>query len=123
MPQAPYTPYSTVQPTTEGTRGLGISVPDVPITDTVGRALQGYGKTLEGAGSELFQRAIAMAELENESKASQAKADYIQQAEVLHAKFGAAEGANAGPEALQAHIDELKGLREKIRDGLPTQSA
>lgn len=87
-------------------------------TEDVGRAFDSLGKNVEGAGREIFQRAIALKELESNKKVDDLVIAYNQKQTDLGEKFRNQYGEKAGPDALTAHINESKNLRAGMRAGL-----
>lgn len=123
MPQVPYTPYPTADPIAgSGSRGVSIPSGIDAFGAGIAEAGKGLGGTLAHVGDELFQRAVALKELQNETEARQADADYMEQAGLKHAEFNALEG-KARVDAFPEHIKNLKQIREDIRGGLSNQSA
>ncbi len=80
MAQVPYTgvPSQTLAdiPTPE----MNPRVPGAAFGGEVAQAVQGLGKTTEHAGDEIFNRAIALQNLQNEAEATEADAKYMIQA-------------------------------------------
>lgn len=123
MPQVPYNPVPTVAPTERGTPSINVSTPAAAFGGTVGPALEHLGKQFEHTGDELFKRAIALQELQNDTVAREADTQYMIKAGELHAKFSSLEGANASPAALKQYSADLQSLRTSIRQGLPNDAA
>ena len=117
MPQVPYTGVPDVVPQASGSRELTVRTNSNAFGDIVGQATQHLGRALEGAGDELFRRAIALQDLRNETEAREADAKYMEQTGKLEAEYNSLEG-KAQVEALPGHITKLKELREQIRGGL-----
>lgn len=117
MPQVPYNPVPSVQPSGQGTPELRVNTPSDAFGVGVGQAIQGLGGTIEKVGDEVFARGLALQKLQNETLAKQADTDYMIKAGEMHAKFSALEGQ----EAVDAYPEYAKGLqtaREQIRAGL-----
>jgi len=106
-----------------GTPDIALGVPVDAFGGAVGHALSGLGHDIEGASDKIWAQAMNMQNLQNETEAKSADADYMMKAGMLHAQFNAKEGNNASPEALQAHIQELQDLRVKTRGGLSNPMA
>jgi len=122
MPQVPgLVPDQT--PSMGGTPDIALGVPVDAFGGAVGHALSGLGHDIEGASDKIWAQAMNMQNLQNETEAKSADADYMMRAGMLHAQFNAKEGNNASPEALQAHIQELQDLRVKTRGGLTNPMA
>src|SRR5216684_2483303 len=122
MPQVPgLVPDQT--PSLGGSPDVSLGVPVDAFGGAVGHALSGLGHDIEGASDKIWAQAMNMQNLQNETEAKSADADYMMKAGMLHAQFNAKEGNQASPEALQAHIQELQDLRVKTRGGLSNPMA
>lgn len=117
MAKVPYQAYPTEQPTTAGPSSLSISTPGTAFGENVGAAISGLGKQLEHSGNELFVRAMALQQLNNETEATAADAELMKQQGMMHAEFNTKLGKNA-PDALKGHIDALEQKRMEIRNSL-----
>jgi len=106
-----------------GTPGISLGVPVDAFGGAVGHALSGLGHDIEGASDKIWHQAMNMQNLQNETEAKSADADYMMKAGMKHAEFNAKEGNNASPQALQAHIQELQDLRVQTRSGLSNPMA
>jgi hypothetical protein len=122
MAQVPYQPAPTVTPERQRPLSIGVQTPVAAFGGAVAGALEGLGKGLEGAGNELFARAHAMKELQNESAARRADADASDEMGDIHAKYQASEGWNTVNGADQYRKD-LRAVYEKHRAGLDNDSA
>jgi hypothetical protein len=121
MPQVPDL-FPTAQPS-GAAPNISLPVPAEAFGGAVGHALQGFGGDIEQASNSIWQRAMDMQGLKNETEAKEADAQYMIESGKLHADFINKEGLNAGPEALAAHIDELQNLRTRIRGSLSNPAA
>ena len=121
MPRVPYEPFPTTQPQSPG-EGISISTPGAAFGENIGAALQHLGTTTEQVGGELFQRAIALQDLRNETAARQADADYAEKQGELHAQYTSLEG-KAAVDGLQKYITDSKALRDQFRNNLGTPNA
>jgi len=121
MPQVPgLTP--TAQPGAYAPE-VNLPVPVDAFGGAVGHALEGLGGQVEQASDRIWQRAVEMQGLQNETEAKEADAKYMMQSGIMHADFINKEGLNAGPAALQKHIQELQDLRTGIRGSLSNPAA
>jgi hypothetical protein len=111
------------QPSVNATPEVNLATPVEAFGGAVGHALQGFGDQIERSGNQIWQRAVELQNLQNETDAKNADANYMMKSGILHANFVNKEGLNAGPEALKAHIQELQDLRTSIRDGLSNPAA
>ena len=122
MPQVPYSGVPQVGPVSAPTPRYSVDTPAAAFGATVAQATQELGRTVEGAGKELFVRATAMQDLYNHSQAQEADAKYMQAAGELHAKYNTLSGKEA-VEAYPRYIQDLQEIRKGIRDGLPNAMA
>lgn len=122
MPVVPYSPVpdQTLQniPTPE----MNPRIPEAAFGGGVAQALSGFGKTVEGAGDEIFNRAIALQNLQNETDAKNADADYMIKAGKLHADYGALQGKDR-VDAYPKLVSDLQQARQDTRNTLGTAMA
>lgn len=121
MPQVPGL-VPTAQPSGFASE-VNLPVPVDAFGGAVGHALEGLGGQVEKASNEIWQQAMNMQGLQNETEAKEADAKYMMQSGLLHADFINKEGMNAGPQALAKHIQDLQDLRVNIRNGLSNPAA
>lgn len=121
MPQVPYNPVPTAEPTSPGEK-ISVNTPGAAFGENIGAALQHLGATGEQVGNELFQRAIALQDLRNETEARQADADYAEKQGMLHADFTSLKGQQA-VDGLQPYLAQSKALRQQYRDSLSSPNA
>src|SRR5262245_42415774 len=115
--QVPYAPVP--QPAQDvGTPKVSVNAPVDAFGGAIAEALGGLGKTIEHSGHELFQRAVALQDMENETEARNADADYMIKASEMRANFLTKQGTDANPQAMNSHIRELNQLRMDIRGKL-----
>jgi len=81
-----------------------------------------FGKALEGAGTEIFGRAIALQNLVNDADAREATTGYMMRVADLHAEFNARQGKDA-IDALPKFKEDLVTIRKEIREGLQNPMA
>lgn len=118
MAQVPYSPVPDATLQLQATPDVHVNTPEAAFGGDIGRALGTLGQATQQAGGEIYQRAIALQDLNNESDARVAAADYMEKAGVLHADFSSKSGRDAGPEAFQQYTQKLSDLRMKVREGL-----
>jgi len=106
-----------------GAPEVNLAVPVDAFGGAVGHALSGLGHDIEGASDKIWHQAMNNQNLQNETEAKSADADYMMKAGMLHAKFNAKEGNQASTEALEAHIKELQDLRVATRGSLSNPMA
>src|SRR5258706_4131997 len=122
MPQVPYTgvPSQTLAdlPTPE----MNPRVPSAAFGGEVAQAVSGLGHTVAGAGDEIFARAIALQNLNNETEASEADAKYMIEAGKIHADYNAKEGKER-VDAFPKYQQDLQESRRSIRGSLSSPMA
>lgn len=123
MPQVPYVPYPTTEPTTQGTSGVRVSTPPEAFGANIGRAVERFGLGLEQDSDKIWQRAVALQELQNETAARNADVQASTEMGKLHAGFSALEGVNAGPKALEKYSTDLNEVYQRVRGSLPNDDA
>lgn len=121
MPQAPEL-VPSVAPTTQGVGEVNLPVPVDAFGGAVGHALQGLGSEVEKGSDRIWQRAVEIQNLNNETEAKDADAKYMMQAGMLHADFSALEG-NAAKAAFPKYMEDLQNLRTSLRSGLSNPMA
>lgn len=117
MPQVPYSGVPTVSPQLDPTPRYVADARPESFGVNIAQATQHLGQVAEGAGNELFTRAIAMQDLYNHSEAQDADAKYMQKAGELHSQYSSL----SGKAAVDGYPDYVKGLqsaRSDIRDSL-----
>lgn len=117
MAQIPYNPIPTVAPSSAPTPEVQVNAPAEAFGGTVGQAISGLGKSVEGAGDELFKRALALQQVRNEADAREADANYIEASGKLHVEYQSKQGKDA-IDGLPDYIKSQKELRLSMRDGL-----
>jgi len=122
MPQVPYQPFSTVAPSSAGTPSVNIATPEAAFGGAVAHAVNALGKDISGAGDEIFKRAMALQELQNESDARQATTDYMIHAGKLHADFSALQG-KAAVDAYPKYMKDLQESRVQFQGSLGNDQA
>lgn len=122
MPSVPYSGVPQVDASYAPTPNYSISTPPAAFGENVANAIQGLGKTAEGAGNELFARGMAMQDLYNHSQAQEAAANYMAKAGELHANYSALTGKTA-VDAYPKYIADIQEARKAIRASLPNDMA
>lgn len=122
MPTVPYNPIPSVQPSGQATPGVSVSTPGAAFGTTVAAGLEGLGTSVSHAGDELFKRAMALQELQNETSAKEADAQYMIQVGKLHADYSSLQGQQA-VSAYPKYTEDIQKLRQDIRQGLPNDMA
>lgn len=122
MPQVPYSPIPDVNPTSGGPGGISVSTPIEAFGGATAKAVQGLGAELGHVGDEIFKRAIAVQQLNNEADANNASTDYMIQAGQLHAQYGALQGQEAVT-AYPKYVKDLSEARDNVRGNLTNPMA
>lgn len=117
MAQVPYSPVPTVEPTTQGIQGISPNAPGAAFGTEVARAIEGLGQVTEKAGNELWVRAVALQQLDNDAAAKDADAAFVLEAGNLHAQQQSRLGKSAR-ETLPSYTESIQSLREKLGEGL-----
>ncbi len=117
--QVPYQPVpsQTLEPT--ATPEMHPAIPAAAFGGEVAQALSGFGKTVEGAGDQIFDKALALQNLRNQAEAKEAASNFQIEAGKLHAEYDSQKGINA-VDGYDTFAQKLKDLRGKMRDGLST---
>jgi len=110
MAQVPYSGVTTVAPSTEGQPTLNIPAP----VEAFGA---GFGRALEKAGDEIFQRAVAIQQINNQTMASDAATNFIENSAKLRADYLNSRGSNA-VNGLDSHLKAIRELQEQHGQGL-----
>lgn len=133
--QVPYSPVATEKASGQGTPSYNVSVSanafgaqaaeaQESAAKMVGHAdvalygaVSDLGKEFRHVGNEMWERAVALQQLRNDTEAREADARYMIKAGELHANYGALTG-KAAVDAFPKYMAELEESRHKIRDGL-----
>jgi len=86
--------------------------------NTVGAAISSLGKAFDHAGDEMFNRAMALQDLENEKVVNQSTISYELDKEAKQTDFLSQAGDAASPAALRTHLDSLEKLRQDYKSKL-----
>jgi hypothetical protein len=113
----------SAEPTTQGVSEVGLAVDATAFGAGVGHAIANLGPVVEQAGDRIWQRAVELQNLENETHAKNADAQFMLESAKMRADFVNREGVNAGPAALKQHLDDLTKLRTNIRGSLSNPMA
>lgn len=115
MPTVPYQPVPEVPISNQGIQGVNVPTPIAAFGGTIAEAIGTAGKTLERAGDEIMQRAVALKQLENESEAREADAEYTIQMGELRSKYHSLEGKNAVA-AFPQYTQDVRELQRSYVD-------
>jgi hypothetical protein len=125
MPKVPYDAVPDIAPQSPGAPQLRINAAHATGQEfgaLEGEALSSLGRVVEGAGNEVFSRAMAMQELKNQTEAKEADTTYMEKAGLLHAEYNSLQGKTA-VEAYPKYIEDLKKTRTEIRDGMSNDAS
>ena len=122
MPRVPYDPVPQVAPTEAATPPLRIGATPDAFGANIAQAGEGLGATVSAAGNELWTRAVALQELQNETDAKNANVDFISKAGQLHAQYNALQG-DARVKAFPEYQKNLNELYQTTRGNLSNPSA
>jgi hypothetical protein len=120
--EVPYSGAPSVAPENNSTPYLNINVPAAAFGADTARAIQGVGGKLEHVGEELFNRAVAMQQLEEAANANAGVAATSTRYGDLMVGFRSKEGKNAS-DALPQFQKDLDTIREEERAKLKTPYA
>lgn len=116
MATVPYSPIPSVGATPSAAPRLSQNTADA-FGESVARATSHLGQVTEKAGDEIFSRAIALQQLDNEAAARDAEVAYITTMGDKHAEFSSLQGKSA-KDAYPAYTKDLEESRAKGGEGL-----
>lgn len=122
MASVPYQPENQIDPTNSAIPKVHVDTPVAAFGGASAEALGDLGRATSKVGDELWERAYALKQLQNETEARQADSEYMIKSGDLHAKFNSLEGEER-VKALPAHMQALQDLRVSLRDGLSNPMA
>lgn len=123
MPQVPYNPVPDVAPQDVPAPGFHPNVPPEAFGTNIAQAVQHLGSTVSQVGDELWNRAVSIQEMNNETAATKATADLELSARKRALDFTTnQQGLNAG-QALPGEMQAQNDLREQYRAGLNPAAA
>jgi hypothetical protein len=122
MAQIPYSPVPSVAPSGAATPSVHLNVPEGAFGGGVAAATSELGQRVSQVGNELFGRAVALKQLDNEAEARDADTKYMMTAGQLHADYSALQGADAKA-AFPKYQTDLAEARTKLRDSLSNPMA
>lgn len=118
----PYTGVPTVQPSFDATPSMSSNLPMAAFGTGVASAVGHIGSALEGAGSELYSRAIAMQQLNEQANAANAVAEFTTAQGEKYAQYSTLSGKNA-VDGYKPYIEDLNATREAIGQKLSSPYA
>lgn len=111
--KVPYTGVPDAQYSDRPTPEMHVDAPAEAFGVGVAHAVQGMGEMQEGAGKELFARALAFQDLTNHATARGAAVKTAQEQATIWSEFDQKGGLQAGPEALTQVQKDLEAVRQK----------
>ncbi len=121
MPQIP-TPVPTVNVTDTPLPKVSVNSPEAAFGGATAAAITNLGHVVEGAGNELFNRAIALKQIDNEAEAKEADTKYMIESGKLHAEYNSLQGDQA-VKAYPKYQEGLEKLRVDIRGTISNPAA
>lgn len=115
MPQVPYNPVPSQTLAGTPTPQMNPASPLDAFGGSIAESLKGLGRVSEKVGDELFTRAIALQQQQNQAHADEMATNYMLESGELRNKFNSLEG-KAAQDALPQYIEDLKGVRRTIRN-------
>src|SRR5215467_12045326 len=119
MPQVPYSSVPDVAPQDVPAPLIRERTDPNMFGGNVARSIEGMGTTLDKVGDELYSRALAMQQLQNETAKTNAAADLENRVSERRNQFLQQQGQNASPDALSAFREGVESDRQSVRAGLP----
>lgn len=117
MAQIPYNPVPTVAPSEAPTPGFRLNTPEGAFGGGEAGATSEFGQRLGATGNELFGRAMALQQINNETETDNKVSAYIRESGELDNKFRQLAGSKP-QEALADHVKALTDLRGKYVDSV-----
>ncbi len=114
----PYTGAPQVAPEDRPVPYTQLNVPGAAFGLGKAEATQQLGGAFKEAGGEIYARAVAMQELNEQAKANEAVANAQQEQMKGYLDFTQKRGADAGPEAYNEFIGNMNDIRSRIRGTL-----
>ena len=111
--QVPYTGVPTVQPSFDATPSMSANLPVDAFGAGVANAVSHLGKAVEGAGNEIYSRAIAMQQINEQANAANAVAEFTTAMGEKYANYTTLSG-KAAVDGYKPYIDDLNTTREAI---------
>ncbi len=116
MPQIP-NPVPTVAVQDTPLPKASVNAPEAAFGGATAAAIANLGRTIEGAGNELFNRAVSLKNDDNLAEAKQADTDYMIKSGAIHAEYNSLQG-DAAVKAYPKYQEDLAKARTDIRETL-----
>lgn len=120
--QSEYTGVPSVQPSGERTPEISVNAPLSAFGGAKAAGYEALAKGLGDVGNELFARAQALQQLNNEAEVNQAEANHIMEQSNLGAAYGELRG-QAAKDGFQKFQEDSEALRQKYRSSLGSPMA
>lgn len=117
MAQVPYTGAPQVQPSNQAIPNVSGEAPADAFGTGIAAATGEFGQAVSKSGDVIFQRAMAMQELANQSLARERDAQYIIEVGKLHAEFNSLQGP-AAMQAFPKYQQDINALRLELSKDL-----
>lgn len=111
--QVPYTGVPSVQPSFDATPSVSSNIPMDAFGAGVANAVGHIGKAVEGAGNEIWARATAMQQLNEQANAANAVAEFTTAMGEKYAAYSSLSG-KAAVDGYKPYIEDLNSTREAI---------
>ena len=111
--QVPYTGVPSVQPSFDATPSVSSNIPMDAFGAGVANAVGHMGRAIEGAGNEIWARATAMQQLNEQANAANAVAEFTTAMGEKFANYTSLSG-KAAVDGYKPYIDDLNATREAI---------
>src|SRR5215469_3987044 len=122
MPQVPYNPVPQGTPTAPDVQ-VHEQTPGAAFGENIGEAISKIGGTLGQSGNEIFDRALGLQQLANETSARNGAIAYGKQQELDRAQFEFDNPGLTARDNLKPFLDQSDKLRQKYREGLNPAAA
>lgn len=122
LQQSEYTGVPTVEPSSANTPEISVRAPIEAFGGATAEGMKALGKGLGDVGNELFARAYAMQQLNNEAEVNQAEANHIMEQAQLGAQYGELRG-RAAKDEFPKFQEDSEALRQKYRNSLSSPMA
>ena len=111
--QVPYTGVPSVQPSFDATPSVSSNIPMDAFGAGVANAVGHIGRAVEGAGNEIWARATAMQQLNEQANAANAAAEFTTAMGEKYAAYSSLSG-KAAVDGYKPYIEDLNSTREAI---------
>jgi hypothetical protein len=118
----PYSPDPQIAPQDRPIPYREVNAPVAAFGGATAAALESQGQVVEGVGKELFSRALAIQQLNQQADASEKVAAYTTKLGDEYNKFSSLSG-KAASDAYQPFADKINSIREDIRGTLTSPFA